>query len=376
MEYFRPEGEQLDRLLEMQRTAFGGDKDSWERYLKWSGAENFRAIGDAGGLLLIPMAQYYGGRAVPMTGIGAVAVSPEFRGQGAATKLMCASVREMHDDGMALSTLYPATEPLYRRAGYEQAGVQLSVRIALTSIPFKDRELACRKMTADDGDLVRSIHAQAARGNPGNLVRHPSRWSDILHEAEAFVFGDEAYIAYKTGKLPGEARNLILVRDYAATTARGLRHVLAFLAGHVSLHYEALVYVGPSDALLALIPEQRYKAQWFSHWMLRICHLENAITGRGFAHGLERELHLKVTDDVVDAHNGNWVVQVKDGGGVIDSGGKGRVEIDIRGLAGLYSGHLSVETLRGIGWIAGPDDALADAQAVFSGPAPWMPDAF
>ena len=141
MDYVRPEGERLDRLLEMQRTAFGGEKESWERFLKWIGAENFRAIGDAGGLILIPMAQYYGGHAVPMTGIGAVAVSPEFRGRGAATKLMRAAVREMHDEGMALSTLYPATEPLYRRAGYEQAGVQFAVRIALTSIPFTDRDI-------------------------------------------------------------------------------------------------------------------------------------------------------------------------------------------------------------------------------------------
>jgi predicted acetyltransferase len=69
-------------------------------------------------------------------------------------------------------------------------------------------------------------------------------------------------------------------------------------------------------------------------------------------------------------------VEVEDGAARVERGGRGEIRIDIRALASLYSGHLSVETLRTAGWIDGPDEGLARAQAAFAGPAPWMSDSF
>lgn len=366
----------LERLLEIQRTTFGGDKEEWDRYRRWVGDENHRFASDAGGLTLIPMGQYFGGKSVPMTGIAAVAVSPEARGGGVATRLMCDTVRELHDKGVALSTLYPATEPLYRRAGYEQAGVQIHVRLALFSIGLKHRELPCKRMEDGDMPLVRAIHAEYARRNPGNLDRHAFRWNVMRHKTEGFVFGEEAYIIYRTGPLRGEQRNVILVYDHAATTPAGVRRILTFLADHGSIYRDAIIKVGPSDPVLAIVPEQRYTAHMMDHWMLRITHLPAAIAGRGYNPGVTAELHLRVADDVIDGHEGDWVVRVADGAAVAERGGRGEIALDIRALASLYSGHLSVATLQTAGWIEGPDDALAAAQTVFSGAAPWMPDGF
>ena len=134
--------------------------------------------------------------------------------------------------------------------------------------------------------------------------------------------------------------------------------------------------MGPSDPLLAIVPEQRYTAHMLDHWMLRITHLSAAIAARGYNPGGEMELHLRVTDDVIESHQGDWIVRVSDGVGVAEKGGRGEVALDIRALASLYSGHLSVATLKTAGWIDGPKEALAAAQTVFAGPAPWMPDGF
>ena len=175
---------------------------------------------------------------------------------------------------------------------------------------------------------------------------------------------------------PNERREILFVKDHAATTPAGMQRLLTFLADHISLRRSAFVFVGPSDPLLAMLPEQRYEPHFLDHWMLRITHLEAAIAARGYARAVDAELHLRVSDDVIEGNAGDWVVRVVDGAGRAEHGGRGEIAIDVRALASLYSGHLSVPTLRSIGWIDGPDEALEAAQSVFAGPAPWMSDGF
>lgn len=49
------------------------------------------------------MAQWWGGERVPMTGIAAVGIAPEYRGTGAAIALMQHTVKELHAKGYPLA---------------------------------------------------------------------------------------------------------------------------------------------------------------------------------------------------------------------------------------------------------------------------------
>ena len=119
--------------------AFGFPEKEASEWLEHSGTDNLRLYSSdgavRGGLLTIPMGQYFGGKAVPMVGIAGVAAAPEARGKGLALELMHATVRELHDKGVALSTLYPATLTLYRKAGYALAGSLFDVRMPAARIP-------------------------------------------------------------------------------------------------------------------------------------------------------------------------------------------------------------------------------------------------
>ena len=53
-----------------------------------------------------------------------------------------------------------------------------------------------------------------------------------------------------------------------------------------------------------------------------------------------------------------------------------RVDPSIRGLAALYTGHLSAFQLQLMGRLDGPESDLDQATAIFAGPAPWMSDRF
>ena len=111
-------------------------------------------------------------------------------------------------------------------------------------------------------------------------------------------------------------------------------------------------------------------------WMLRIIDVRRALGERGYAPTHESELHLRVRDDLLPANDGAFVLRVSGGKGEVESGGDGRLQIDVRGLAPLYSGYASAHELISTGYIEGAEADLGLADAVFAGPAPWMADFF
>ena len=123
-EFGPPTGpEELQRHSEILSWSFAFERDDLAAFVERVGAENLRLFREGGRasavLTLIPMAQWFGGRSVPMTGVNLVGTAPEARGRGVATRMMIAAVREMRKNGVPISTLYPAKQTLYRRAERE-----------------------------------------------------------------------------------------------------------------------------------------------------------------------------------------------------------------------------------------------------------------
>ena len=117
---------ELEQAWELDRDAFHAKPSGRERFLRLDPA---RAIGAFEGERLIalcfthPLAQHFGGRAVPMGGLASVAVVPDRRGEGLATRVCREALQAMRARGEAISTLYPASTQLYRALGWEVAGL-------------------------------------------------------------------------------------------------------------------------------------------------------------------------------------------------------------------------------------------------------------
>ena len=122
--------------------------------------------------------------------------------------------------------------------------------------------------------------------------------------------------------------------------------------------------------------EHGWSARLAMHWMLRIVDVRAALETRGYPPGLSASLELEVTDDLLPSNEGRVTLEVDEGTANVHAGGAGRIAIDIRGLASLYSAHQSGWDLVTSGLMrATPTDA-ARASAVFAGPPPWMADMF
>ncbi len=364
------------------------DLDAW---IKAEGLENVRLVRVngklAGGLVRQPMGQWFGGKSVPMAGIRMVAVAPEHRAGGIGSQLMQATLEELHREGIPLSTLYPATQPVYRRQGYEQAGTRLCYRIPARGIDLRDRTLTLRKITESDMPQVREVYARRAKRTAGNLDRSEWLWARIFNPPAWFspMYG---YLVERDGELEGYLvysqklvtapphDNEVTVEDFVALTADAGRRLLTFLADHRSVAEHVSFWGAPADPLLYLPSEQTFKITDRLDWMLRLVDVRAALMARGYPAGLTAELHLDVRDDVLPANNGHFVLHVADSRGQVAKGGRGELCIDVRGLAALYSGHLSPGELQATGYLEGGEHALACAGSIFAGPAPWMSDIF
>ena len=151
---------------------------------------------------------------------------------------------------------------------------------------------------------------------------------------------------------------------------------IALLVDHRSV-IERASFTGPAgDPLLHAMPDRCYGEAHTQPWMLRIVDVPKALTARGWGPGRSGRLELRVADDVLPENDGRWTLEVGDGRALVAPGGSGALELDVRGLAALYTGFQSAEELAAAGLATGSERDLAVASSLFAGPAPWMNDAF
>jgi predicted acetyltransferase len=338
------------------------------------------------GLGLLQMGHWLGGRAVPCVGITAVAVAPEHRSRGIGAEMMRTALEEVRRDGLALSSLFPATYPLYRGAGYESAANRLVYRVPLSSLGAGAREPELREATRDDHGILRALYDARAKSTSGLVDRSPYFWVRI-HEpiagedARAYIVvgdsGPEGYVVvwYKAGASP-LAPNDLAVRDVVARTPGAARRILRFLADHRSVAATVSLVAGPSDPVLMQLREERVEITDVQRCMLRVVDVRAALEMRGWSSVVRGEAHFDVRDGLLRENARRYVLEVSGGRAQVREGGSGVVAIDVRGLAALYTGYLGAEELRVAGLCDGPDADLARATALFAGPAPWLVDHF
>jgi predicted acetyltransferase len=382
-------GDDLERYAAAASDALGFpplDEDDWPARYERDWFRVVRVDGQvAGGLVSLPLAQYFGGRAVPMAGIHAVAVGPEFRGRRAATTLMVEHVRELAAAGVAISTLYPATQPVYRAAGYEQAGTWMKYKLALATVPRGARDLALVRSGLDDCARLEAIYRPHAAATPGHLERIPWTWGRIFasrpgQTPEAFRVGDDqGYAVLVQTRSGGLHRWSLHARDLVACTRQAGARLLALVADYNSTVSE-LTFTGPpapAPALTWLLREMHgVSIEATLRWMVRILDVRAALEARGYAPGLTATVDLEVADALLAGNAGRWRLRVEGGRGQVEPGGGGGLRLGIGGLAPLYTGYASAEALAALGLVEGGAEALAAASAVFAGPAPWLPEIF
>ncbi len=359
-----------------------------ETWLGREEPEGFRAAIQngrlAGTTMIVKCGQWFGGRQVPMGGIRGVATAPHARGKGAARFLMERSLHELHDAEIPIASLYPATHTLYRRAGYELAGDHIGYRIDLHRIPrIKDR-LEIEPIDPADSSIMKSAYDARAKRTNGQLARTGFFWLRVneqkLKMSRAFrIVGKngktEGYFAFVPKEEHGGPAGLQM-RDLVFNSRDAARTALGFFSDQRSMNEFVWFSGAPTEPIEIVLGEHGLKTDWRTHWMLRIVDVAGALEARGYSTGVEGEIHFDITDDLLPWNNGRFVLHVEKGRATVRAGGRGRLTIDVRGLASLYSGFLAADDLEVAGLLTGSAREMAAATALFCGPRPWMVDWF
>lgn len=352
-------------------------------WLDGMGPEHYRVVRAGGrpigGLALLSMGQWFGGARVPMAGIGSLGIAPEWRGRGAASALLRGTLRELHGAGVPLAALYPSTLPVYRKAGFECAGSTYTYELTLAGLDPR-APLALRPVDTDVRETLAPIRDATIRRQQGALDRPPFLWHKTIapYDQATFAYqivrGDspEGYLIYTQG----DRNQPLQVLDWCAHSREAGLTLLAFLAGDRAMIATATLRAAPDDPLLHLLPEKVATIRRAQPWLLRIVDAAGALGARGYPRALTAELHLAVRDELLPANAGNVVLRVAAGRGEVTPGGAGRLRLDVRALASLYTGYLTAGQLASIGALDGPADDLALADLIFSGARPRMIDAF
>jgi len=374
----------LKALLRHAYTMSGEEPD---RYVARIGEDNVRIVHSehqlAAAASLIRMGQYFGGRSIPCAGVAAVAVAPEFRGHGVATRLMKELLRELSETRVPLSALYPATMELYRKVGYGFGGSRVQWETDTRDIGLRFHAFDMVPADAEDLAEFKRLYALNAVVASGHLDRNQARWDLILspHAADHrawIVRGPDAnlgYVVIKGIRTEERAYSLEVV-DWVALNRQAAQRILTFLCDYGTVHRKVRWLGAPADPLSTLIPESRARVAVSEPWFLRIVDVEEALRQRGYPRTLEAELHLEVQDDVIKRNNDRFILNVADGRCVVRRGGRAHLRIDVRELASIYTRALSPMELGRVGTVASTEHALEIATLIFSGPAPWMAERF
>ncbi len=366
-----------------------------EREEPWRGSkrmEDFLGAWSGGELVataeVMPWGQFFGGCSVPMGAVASVAVRPDQRGRGIAPRLLTRAVERMHEQGLVISTLHPATTRFYRGLGWEIGGafgVRRVPTASLAALPPGEPECV-RPGRADDFDAVRECYERVVPAINGAVDRSDVRWSAIeteLDRAHRYVYVYEVdghidgYVVYDQRQTSRQWGFGITVHELVAADARAAVTLWRHLGSHVAQVDMLTVLAMPLDELMLLLPEQVVELAGVNHWMTRIVDAPGAIAARGYPSGVRGEVHLQISDRLAPWNDGRLVLRVEDGEGKLIPGGTGEVQVSITALASLYTGWASAHALAAAGLVrhAAARD-LTSLDAIFAGPRPYLFDNF
>lgn len=393
------EGRDMDALVRLIGFAFASEPKGAREWLIRAGVGNLRAARRSGGdvaegcLLRIPMGQYFGGKSVPMSGIAGVAVGPESRGGGLATGMMAACIREIAGEGIALSTLYASTQHLYRKVGYEVAGMAYNVSVPVSEIARHliaadgAAGLSVRGLTESDEAAIGAIYRQWAKVTPGMLDRGSYIWNrikvwrDVPHTPfgvvnEAGEVQAYAYLAQDRHLATG--KHDVKLTDMAWANPSAGRALLGFLGGFTTMANELKFSASPTHPAIGLLGHTIYSISMKDPWMVRICDVEAALRERGYPRGVRASLAIDVYDPIVADNSTCWSLEIAGGDSAVQRGAPtgDAIRCSVQTLAQLYCGHLTASDLSRRGLITGSAGAIETADMVFTGGAAYMTDFF
>jgi predicted acetyltransferase len=330
--------------------------------------------------------QWFGGRPVRMIGVASVATHPLYRGTGLGTDVVARLLARARDDGHVLSTLYPATVPVYRRLGYEYAGMHLTYRVPLMALPTGPQPDLLE--IPEDGGPARASHERLAIHENGLTagvdddwwpVRILNKWSN--GPTGAVMTGEEVpdgYAAYRQESLPDAWGYTLACTHLVAHTREAALGLFAYFRRFKGVGSDLEWHGAPTEPLALLLPEQSLSITWTFRNMSRILDVPGALESRGYPEDVTGSALFAVDDELFPENRGPFLLEAEGGKVHVTRAPDGTPteSVSIGGLSSMFTGYVTREQAGRMGLVNPDHPALDLLGRLFAGPAPWTPDFF
>jgi len=301
-----------------------------------------------GAVTLLPQEQWWGGRRLVAADVTDVAVQPEARGAGVATRLLRALLEGGRERGAAVSALYPTVSGLYRRAGWEVTGTLTTVEVPTHALERGGPApgLLVRAGGPEDLPAVAALYEREARARSGMLVRPAPPEGKLPEGVDGLTLVEDAgrlVAAASWARGRGYGREAVFtVRDVVADTPAAARTLLGVLAGWAPVARNLHLRLLRADAVAAALPVELARVCDRKVVMHRVVDLERAMAERGWPAAVHGAVVVEIEDALAPWNSGTWELAVEGGTGRASRTDAPAVaRLTPGGLAALYAGAVT-----------------------------------
>ena len=340
-----------------------------------------------------PFTTRVNGNAVSLAGISTVGTRPEYRRQGLVRKIMTQAFADQYERGQCLAGLWASQAAIYQRYGFAASGGLREYRVDTADIrlhPNFEVLPISRFEGTEVLDAVREVYKRFIAQRTGYLHRGKSLWLNNVftppsEDGPAYVAlagsleAPTGYLIYtlRAGRVAHRARaQEICIRDFAWLDLPSYGSLWHYLARH-DLVGRVVWSRAPLDDPAAdvfveprLLHSQDLEGSWW-----RVVDVKTALGQRGY--DVEGSLVLAITEDeLAPWNNGRWRLDVGSGGAEVQAtDAPADIELSVRALSSLYSGHRSARHLANAGLLAGEALTVANLDRMMRTRfAPHCPD--
>jgi predicted acetyltransferase len=398
----------IPELATLWAHAFPGERTVAERMrqLAEGGAygdlEDIRLLREGGRVVaacrLYRMRQHLGGALLPMMGLAAVAVAPQWRRRGAGRELCAAALREARDRGDVLSVLYPFRPSYYRALGWAMVGELHRYRFRPESL-LAEEAAPLRLAENDDVAGIAACYASHAAASHGPIERGPAAWKHHLGQPRTTAFVLErdgavrGYLLARYGRGAARERRVLEIRELVASSPTYTDRMLGWVRAQRDLWRLVQYDAAPDEHFAHRLAEPRPPgfrparelwdpvARVIRGPMLRVLDVEAALRARRcWGDAGAASFTVELLDRELPENEGPWEVRLGGAGSGAEvgrtEGGRGgpargagtRLSTDATGFAAILGGELGVAVAVRLGLAEAAGDVAALDRA-FRAPA-------
>jgi predicted acetyltransferase len=415
-ETFRPaRPDEIGEVARLQAHSFPSPSrghEWWEDFLLngphgglealWVAEENGRL---SGACQLLWLRQWIAGVAMPVTGVGGVAIAPTHRKRGLATRMLIAGFEHARERGDVCSALFPFRAAFYESLGYGLAGEAHQYQVPPNLLPDDKAERMRVRLVDGEADeaAMRAVYREAAqRLQTGQLDRTERNWTKawkrddlaaVLYWGEGGEAEGYAIVRYRAD-LPVD-RRFIEVEERAWLTLNAQHGIYGWLSTLGDQWREVVYRAHPEEHLGDRLNEPRLPLLSAPSWglwfpsatllrgpMFRILDVKEALELRPLVRTQELTVALEVDDPQIPENRGPWRVHIDGGRMEVEPyTGSGHVDATIRvpidTLSRIFIGAVAPwqATAGGLASIDRPA-VVQTLDRAFVVPKPWTFDRF